>query len=206
MGPGTLWAFPLRFRHSRFRYVSVSVSVAFPFAFPLRFRWARACPTEHSPPKKLAQHCCCCARAAEQIRNQNCFGTVAPTSSCNLMGSIPGVGVLGRPMLPAAPSLRARCEAGPRVAPTECVSTLSRRHLGTRGHIWATLVRVCFNVSATFPPAFPSTFPSRFRHVSVNVSGAFPSTFPLRFRHVSVGQVRARWKLSGNSPSVSGAH
>ena len=50
----------------------------------------------------------------------------------------------------------------------------------------------------------------RFRYVSVNVSIAFPSTFPSRFRqrfrYVSVGQVCARWKLFGNSPSVSRAH
>ena len=50
----------------------------------------------------------------------------------------------------------------------------------------------------------------RFRYVSVNVSIAIPSTFPTRFRqrfrYVSVGQVCARWKLFGNSPSVSRAH
>ena len=42
---------------------------------------------------------------------------------------------------------------------------------------------------------FPSTFPLRFRQ-----------RFRQRFRYVSIGQVCARWKLFGNSPSVSRAH
>ena len=36
------------------------------------------------------------------------------------------------------------------------------------------MVRMCFNVSVTFPSRFPLRFRQRFRHVSVNVSVTFP--------------------------------
>ena len=82
--------FPLRFRQrfrhvsvtfpSRFRCVSVRVSAALPLGKRL--------PEGDYPPKTRPALWCCCARAAEQIRNKNCFGTVAPTSSRNLRSRV----------------------------------------------------------------------------------------------------------------------
>ena len=175
---------------SRFRCVSLNVSttfpsrfrrvsIAFPFAFPLRVRWARACPPTARPALR-----CCGARAAEQIRKQNCFGTVAPTSSRNLRSRVRSrgstfPGVLSS-MLLAAPSLGGRCDAGPRVALTGmCFKVFAAASENPRSH-WGHVGSGVFQ---------------RFHYVSVNVSVTFPSTFPSRFRqrfsYVSIGQVRA---------------
>ena len=101
VGPGSSLgvsvAFPLRFRHVsvtspfRFRQRFHKVSTTFPSRFccvsvrvsavlPL----GKRLPDGNYPQQTRPALWCCCARAAEQIRNKNCFGTVAPTSSRNL--------------------------------------------------------------------------------------------------------------------------
>ena len=199
---GVSVAFPSFMFPLRFRYVSVTVSITFPSRFRcVSVRVSAALPLGKrlpggNDPKTRPTWRCCWARAAEQIRNQNCFGTVAPTSSRNLRSRVRSWGSMfsgaSSNTLPAAPGLGVRCDAGPRVA----------------------LTRMCFSVFAVASENPMSHWghvgSSVFRHVSVNVSVnvsvLFPSTFPLRFPQ------RFRWagvrpmETTGNSPSVSGAH
>ena len=93
-------------------------------------------------------------------------------------------------MPPAAPSLRARCDAGPRVALTRmCFNVFAaasenpRSHLG---HVGSNVFQRFRHVSVTFPSTFPSRFRQRFRQRFRYVSVAFPLRFRQRFRRVSV--------------------
>ena len=211
MGPGNSlgvsfafpsFTFPLRFRR---------VSVTFPSTFPSRFRrvsvafplcsrfrcasvcWASAFPTEITPKQTRPALWCCWARAAEQIRSQICFGTLAPTSSRNLRSRVRSRGAtfsgVSSDMLPIAASLGVRCDAGPRVALTRMcfnVFAAASENPGvTLGSRWSECVST-----------FPSCFRQRFRQVSVKVSLTFPSTFPSRFRRAGVCPMETTRKLS----------
>ena len=174
---------------SRFRNVSVTDSVAFPLHFRSRFRCA-----------SVGQ-----APARQKLSRKLAGGRADPKPSLFLhSGSylvsdpIPGVDVFRRALRYSSNTGEVLASDAARVQGShwpECISTLSRRHLKNQWSHWGHVGSSVFQ---------------RFRRVSVNVSSTFsstfPSTFPLRFRYVSVWQVCARWKLSGNSPSVSGAH
>ena len=90
-----------------------------------------------------------------------------------------------------------------------CIAAL-RTAAALRAAICATAPRAVARFEQVGKGHIGSNVFQRFRYVSVNVSIAFPSMFTSRFRqrfrYVSVGQVCARWKLFGNSPSVSRAH
>ena len=184
--------FPLRFRRSCFRHVSVAFPLRFrqrfryvPVAFPSRFRCVSVCisaalplgkcPPDRNYPAAVAAHWCFLGSGGRANPRPDPFWRSGPdlVSQPAVSGSIPG------PMF----------------------SERVRRHAADSIE-FARQVR-CRPKGRTGPNVF-----QRFRQVSVNVSVAFSSTFPLRhrqrFRYASVGQACARWKLPGNSPSVSG--
>ena len=171
----------------RFRCVSViHVSVTFPLMFPPRFRHVSVAFLLRFRSRFR------CASVGQALARRMLPPKTRPTRVRSRGSTFSGV---SSDVLPAAPSLGVRCDAGPKVALTRmCFNFFAAASENPRSH-WGHVGSSVFQ---------------RFRHVSVNVSvtcpSTFPSTFPLRFRYVSVAQVCARWKLSGNPPSVSRAH
>ena len=174
MGPGNSLdvsvAFPSLTFPSRFRYVSVRVSVAFPLLFR---RVSVAFPLGKCPPdgnyragQRLGVFW---TRAAEQIPRQARSGAVVSTSSRNLQFRVRSQG--------STFSERVRRYA---VDSSEPARQMRRRPKGrTDPNVFR---QVSVNVSVACSSTFPLCFRQRFRRVFVDVSVMFPSTFPLRFR------------------------
>ena len=196
VGPGNSLgvsvAFPSFTFPSRFRYVSVSVSVTFPprfrhvsIAFPLRFRSRFHCASvgqaparRKLPPKNSPSIVVLLNAGGRADPKPQLIGTIAPTSSRNLRSRVRSRGSpfsgASPDILPTGPNLGIRCDAGPRVALTRmCFSVFEAAFENPRSH-WGHFGSKVLNVSVMFPSTFPSRFRQHFRCVSVNVSVTFP--------------------------------